>query len=112
MEFTYFLYGNIMVLQLEGDLLGVSQESNLLALVNSYLLFGNFHCIVDLKRIHYMNSTGLSFLVRVLTALKQKQGKTILVNPNQQLIKLLKITKLDRMFTVASSQHAAIQLLT
>lgn len=112
MDFNYFLYENIIIIQLEGDLLGVSNEEKLITLSSNYLKFETFHCIVDLHRVQYMNSTGLSFLVRKLTIFKNKRGKTILVKPSLQISKLLTITKLDRVFTVADSRQSAIKLIT
>ncbi len=111
MDFNYFLYENIIVMQLEGDLLGFSKEEELLTLSSNYLKFGLFHCVIDLQRVQHMNSAGLSFLVRALTTLKNKNGKTVLVKPSQQTNKLLSITKLDRVFTITQSRQAAIRLI-
>lgn len=111
MDYNYFLYENIIIIELEGDLLGVSQEESLLQMCMGYLKTGDYHCIIDLRKIHYMNSTGLSFLVRMFTAMKEREGRTILVNPSSQAVKLLEITKLNRVFSLAYSRSSAIHEL-
>jgi anti-anti-sigma factor len=107
----FFLYDHVLLITLEGDLLGMSQEQELIPLVAHYVRFSVNHCIVDLSKVQHMNSTGLSFLIRILGTVSASEGKMVLIHPTDQVSKLFTITKLDRIFTVQSSRSEALHYL-
>lgn len=111
MNYNYFVYENILIMELSGELLGFPKDREIVALSARYLAFASFHCIIDLQRIKHMNSMGLSLLIRIFNVCNQKKGKVVLVNPSEQVDKLLSITKLDKVFTFAQTRGKAISTI-
>jgi anti-sigma B factor antagonist len=96
---------------MEGDLLGLSDEQKILDFIKEFTDKDINRCAVDISRIGYMNSTGLSLLIRLLTRFRNCGGDLILVNPSEQVKKLLVITKLNAIFTISASRDEAVKVL-
>ena len=111
MNFSHNLKNNILFLQLEGDLLGANKENEVLDVVKEQMDNQAKDCVVDISQVGYMNSTGLSFLIRLLTRFRNAGGDLVLLNPSEQAKKLLVITKLNNIFTVATSEEQALEIL-
>ncbi|WP_245574482.1 STAS domain-containing protein [Hugenholtzia roseola] len=111
MNFTHETKDGILRVVLEGDLLGANREQELLEVVKESLDKKVSACLVDISKVGYMNSTGLSFLIRLLTRFRNVGGDLVLVKPSEQARKLLVITKLNNIFSVAQDEEDAIQLL-
>ncbi|MEM6299332.1 MAG: STAS domain-containing protein, partial [Bacteroidota bacterium] len=93
---------------IEGDLLGLAEEQEVLEFIKEETGNGFRLCTVDISQIGYMNSTGLSLLIRMLTRFRNFGGDMALVNPSEQVTKLLVITKLHAIFTIAATREEAV----
>jgi anti-sigma B factor antagonist len=111
MNFTHQTKDNILYVDLEGDLLGANREQELLEVVKKSLDEKVTSCLVDISKVGYMNSTGLSFLIRLLTRFRNVGGDLVLVKPSEQARKLLVITKLNNIFSVAQDEEDAVAIL-
>lgn len=73
------------------------------------------HLILDLHAVDYINSAGLRTLVQFYKLLKRRGGTLSIVNPSDNVIRLLNLVGLDSIFeiyfdaqwntTAASSPH-------
>src|SRR5690606_18575548 len=63
--------------------------------------------VVDLNRVDFLDSTGLGVLVGALKRLKLAGGRLALVCDSEKLLKVFRITALDRVFTLHDSVEAA-----
>lgn len=67
-------------------------------------VLANAHTLAfRLSRTHYMDSTGLAVLIFALKRCRQSGGNCLLIAPHPNILKLLKITGLDRAFTIQPS---------
>ncbi|TVT37223.1 STAS domain-containing protein [Hymenobacter setariae] len=112
MNTTSTLDNGILFLTLTGDLIGSPDTQQLLDSVNEYLGEAVTNCAVDLSGIRYINSTGIGVLVSLLTKFRSRGGEMILINPADHPKKMLALTKLNNIFTVAADVAAARQQLT
>jgi anti-anti-sigma factor len=64
--------------------------------------------LVDLSRVGYMDSAGISSLLRAGNRLTQKGGQLSLVGGNPFVHRLLRLTGLDRIFSHFDSVPAAM----
>jgi anti-sigma B factor antagonist len=64
--------------------------------------------ILNLENINYIDSTGLGELVGYLSRFQDSGKRLKLVNPNQTIVKLLQLTRLDRIFNIYTSEEAAL----
>jgi anti-sigma B factor antagonist len=68
---------------------------------------GNRRIVVDLGRVEFLDSTGLGVLVGALRRLRGVDGELALVCAQERLLKIFRITGLDRVFTLYDSVDAA-----
>ena len=64
--------------------------------------------IIDLSQVSFIDSTGLGVLVGALKKAISREGDIRLVNPTQNVMMLMEITRVDRVFLVYSSQEMAL----
>ncbi len=64
--------------------------------------------VVDLGRVEFLDSTGLGVLVGALKRLRSAGGELTLVCAQERLLKIFRITGLDRVFTLYDSVDAAV----
>ncbi|MGN6647724.1 MAG: STAS domain-containing protein [Cytophaga sp.] len=112
MKYNTYIKENILFLQLEGDLIGESNGLELMDLVSEKLNENISHCAIDLAQVRYMNSSGIGVLITLLTKFRNKGGELVLINPSEQIKKLLIITKLNSIFVIVESEEEALKRLT
>jgi anti-sigma B factor antagonist len=112
MNSTSTLADGILYVTLSGDLIGSPDTQQLLNTVNEHLNESVTNCAVDLSDIRYINSTGIGVLVSLLTKFRSRGGEMVLINPADHPRKLLALTKLNNIFTIAADQASARQHLT
>ncbi|WP_345374490.1 STAS domain-containing protein [Algivirga pacifica] len=111
MSLTYCLYDNILLLKLYGDLLGLKDERAFYLLSERHIRMQRNHCIIDTSSLGHVNSKGLSIFVRIFTLMEQQQLRMVLIAPPAQLQRLLKVTKLDKVFTIVRTRSEALRLV-
>ena len=112
MTTTSILTDGILYITLTGDLIGSPDTQQLLLSVNECLSDSVINCAIDLSAVRHINSTGIGVLVSLLTKFRSRGGEVVLINPADHPKKMLALTKLTNIFTVAADQAAARQQLT
>jgi anti-sigma B factor antagonist len=64
---------------------------------------GHHQIVVDLEGVEFMDSTGLGVLVASLKRAKEHDGDVSLVCTSPQILRVLSITGLDRVFQVRTA---------
>jgi anti-sigma B factor antagonist len=111
MIFTSTVQNNILFLRLQGDLIGSPDSQQLVELVNQHIDDTVILGAVDLSAVRFINSSGIGILVSLLTKFRNNGGEMILINPSEHIRKLLIITKLNAIFTIAEDDSFAEKLL-
>ncbi|HLL64704.1 MAG TPA: STAS domain-containing protein [Micromonosporaceae bacterium] len=70
---------------------------------------GARHVVVDLSRVEFLDSTGLGVLVGALKRLRAAGGTLGLVCAHERLLKIFRITALDRVFALYDTVDAATE---
>lgn len=83
-------------------------RERLIALVEG----GARQVIVDLGRVEFLDSTGLGVLVGALKRLRVVGGELLLVCAQERLLKIFRITGLDRVFALFDSVETATESST
>ena len=65
------------------------------------------HLIIDLKDVEFCDSSGLSALLIAERKMKEHGGAVRLMNVNQKVMSILKISMLDRLFEFKEPAKAA-----
>jgi len=111
LQHTYYIFDGVFYLKLQGDFIGLSQEKKILSLIDTYLSQSFRKFVVDLSKINHINSAGLSYLVRMLNRVRKQKGLLVLKEPSKQVVKLLEITKLLALCTLANSKKEVYKIL-
>lgn len=111
MNYTINTKDDILILKLQGDLIGEDIESTLINEVSAYIGRDILLCAIDISDVRFINSSGIGALITLLTKFRNKGGEVILIKPSAQVKKLLIITKLNSIFTVVESEQEAIEQL-
>ena len=102
---------DIVYVLLQGDLIGSPDSQELRDLVNNSISKNKILCAVDLSKVRFINSSGIGVLVSLLTKFRNRGGEMVLINPSEQIRKLLIITKLNNIFTITETDEAAANFL-
>jgi anti-sigma B factor antagonist len=72
---------------------------------------GNSNFVVDLGKLEFMSSVGLSFLIQLMKNTQQSGGNLAIANASTQIVRLLEMTKLRPMFQLTTSVEEAVRFL-
>jgi anti-sigma B factor antagonist len=66
------------------------------------------HILINLREVDMIDSAGLGELVRTLATIRSHGGRLRLVSPSKNVLDLLRITKLDRVFEIELDELSAL----
>jgi anti-anti-sigma factor len=89
----------VTLMRLKGRL-DAAAAPRLLARLTGAIAEGKAQFVVDLADVPFIDSTGLGALVSGLKAARRVEGDLRLAAPSPQVRKLLRLTTLDRVFTI------------
>jgi len=92
----------IAVMQAPVNLIGGSEALDLLKYVSDINPEFVKIFIIDISSVNLINSSGLGSLISLHRDLLQKKIKFYLLNPSSKIMNLLKMTHLDKVFTIIS----------
>lgn len=109
MEFTYSIQekGNYNLIAVAGNLIEKGQAEHLLDDVNSLIAKESSRFVIDMSAFKYMNSTGLTVLLNILTRARKAGGEAIVCSVTDKIKSLLLITKLTNVFSVVENEETA-----
>lgn len=73
---------------------------------------GRTDLVVDLENVTFMDSTGLGVLVGRLKLVRGQNGSLRIVSAQDRILKVFKITGLDKVFHIYDSVSAATEAVT
>ena len=97
-----------MVLQLSGDVLGGKDYELFTNLIKELVDEGHVDIVLDLKKVRYINSTGLGILVSGLTTLKKNMGQMKICNLSDRIDRLFSVTSLTTVFPTFETLEDAL----
>ncbi len=101
--------GKIAIIELKGSLIGDQDTDTLRETVADFVEQGNKCLIIDLERVHYMNSSGIGSLIAAHASYARNKGQIRLVGISKSVQNLFVITKLIDVFEVDDTLDDAIQ---
>ena len=110
MAYSFSSTNNVEVLKVD-DLLNPMDTQEIIKEVEAKIQAGATVYVVDLSEMDYMNSSGLTFLISILTRARNAGGEVAIANLSDNIKKILLVTRLNNMFNVYSSVEEAIEAL-
>ncbi len=98
MQFSVSERYNSVVIQLKGNVMGGPDGAKLHARLQEFKEASKLNVVVDLKRVRFMNSSGLGMLISGMTTMRNAGGDLRLANAADRIRSLLIVTKLITVF--------------
>jgi anti-sigma B factor antagonist len=109
MEIRERAVGSVTILDLNGKFVRGDGDSLLKDKVNSLLVQGRRHVLLNLGGVSYIDSTGLGEIVASYAAVGRQGGQIKLLNLTRRVQDLLAIAKLLTVFESFDSEAEAIK---
>ena len=75
-------------------------------------LIGNRNCILNLKDLNFVDSSGIVFFLKIQKYMSSQDKTCLLCSLQDNVLQMFRITKLNRLFTIATDQFAAEKTIT
>lgn len=111
MKYQAELKDDILFIRLQGDVIAGADTEAMMREVDNAQRTNVQLCAVDLSHTRFMDSSGIGVLVSLLTKFRNKGGELVLIKPSDHIRKLLIVTKLNAIFTIAENDSFAAQFL-
>jgi len=98
----------VVVLYLNGNLMGGDSAVALQERVKGLINEGFKHMVIDMKDVKWINSTGLGALMACLTTVRNSEGDLKLSSVEKKIDSLLNITKLITVFQTFETADRAV----
>jgi anti-sigma B factor antagonist len=98
----------VTIVDLDGRVTAGPEASALREKIAALVAAGSKNVTLNLKRVDYIDSTGLGALVMSATSLRRNGGNVKLLNLNRRNIELLVMTKLATVFEIFNDEQDAV----
>lgn len=111
MKYQTELKDDLLFVRLQGDLVAGADTQQMIEEIDGLRDGKALLCAVDLSNVRFMDSSGMGVLVSLLTKFRNRGGELVLIKPSDHIRKLLIVTKLNAIFTIAENDDYAAQFL-
>ena len=101
----------VLVISLEGNLLGEHSNGPVMDLLKENIEAGNKKVLFNLTDMKFINSTGLGMLLTSVYRTRNAGGEVALCCLPEQMKKLLTMTKLESVFNIQPDEASALLFL-
>jgi len=101
--------GDITILDLQGKIMFEDGDQELRAAVGRFIDSGRTKLVLNMGEVPYMDSAGLSELVRTYVAINKRNGRIALVDLTRKVNGVLAIAKLLTIFELFDSEAGAVR---
>lgn len=72
---------------------------------------GNKNIVLNLSQVEFMDSSGLGCLISILKLMVKAEGQISICEPQEQVIRLFNLTRLNNVFRIFSKEDEALNTL-
>lgn len=101
----------ITVLELSGEMYGGPENMKLVDTVMELGEAGTLDLVINLSKVKWISSTGLGIMVSARSKYAKLGGVIKLSHPNDRVLGILQVTRLNLIFDVFESEKEAIASL-
>lgn len=107
-KLTKLAEGAMAVLEPKGELVGGDETEDLRKSIEALIKEGNKKLVIDLGKVHYLNSSALGLLTWAHANYVKRGGKVVLCDVEKSIKSIFVITKLTLVFDIHPNQKEAI----
>ncbi len=100
---------DVIVVALEGRLTGAADAARLVEAIERLLVQGKKSFLFDLSEISWVDSTGVGALVSIFETVRRQGGATRFAGLNDRLLRIMDVTKLDRVLEIYPTRSEALE---
>ncbi len=110
MNFSYSIKEKekYFLVKLSGNLMEKNQANELMEEITHDLTKNSKLFILDMKDMEYLNSSGLTVFLNILTKSRKAGGDTVLCHVSNKVKNVFAITRLTEVFTIIDNEESAI----
>ena len=108
MKFDFRKIDDVQIIIINGEMVGGPDATLLSEKIREYIDLGKNKIIIDMKNVHWMNSSGLGILIGGLSTVRNQGGDLKLIHLKEKPQELLRITKLDQVFQIFDREEEAL----
>ena len=108
MNVTSHVQGNVLVLAIEGKILGGPDTASFLEVVQTAIDNNLKKVIVDLHAVPWMTSSGLGMLIGARARLRSAGGEPRLARPDETVSAMLVLNNLELIFGIHPTVEEAV----
>jgi anti-sigma B factor antagonist len=101
-------FGDIVLMALSGQVDNYTAEE-ITKIIDEYIIKGDLKIIIDLAKIDYLDSAGLSAFINARIRLSKRNGVLCLVGLKDKTRQIFEIAGLTKMFDIYESREAAFE---
>ena len=109
MKITQKMHGDVLVLSLEGNLVGEPDASEIRSSIYGHLEQGARKVVVDLAGLKVINSMGLGVLIASLTSMRNRGGDMSFARLNDKVEGVFLITQLVKVVRIYDTVGRAVR---
>jgi len=99
----------IIVLDLSGEMYGGPDNMKLLEMISELVQDKKLDLILNLSKVKWISSTGLGIMVSARSRYAKEGGVIKLMNPNDRVLGILQVTRLNLIFDVFPTEQEALE---
>ena len=84
------------------------ENQKILSEISTYIENGDIYFIIDFSKMEYINSTGLSLLINILTKARNAGGEVIITNLSEKISQILILTRIENLFEITNNKDEAL----
>lgn len=88
-----------LLIEVKGDL-DIYSEDEFRSFIEKEIEGADKDMVIDIKDLDYLDSTGLGLFMKIYKIGKEKDKTVSIINPKENILKLLKITDLTDVFNM------------
>lgn len=104
--------GNYILLKPINQNIDVTVSTQFKARVVDLIKQGNLFFLLDLSQVDFVDSSGLGSMISILKTLRLHNGDIVLCALKVPVLNLLKLTRMNGVFTICSNEKEGIESLT
>jgi anti-anti-sigma factor len=108
MEIEFRESGNVLILDLIGDLRTVEDYDSFKTAVDSALQKNNHTVLLNFREVGFINSAGIGRLILFAKALNDRGGELVVANLSEPLRELFTFTRLDTKIPIFDTEEEAL----
>lgn len=108
MKIKESIYQKVAVLSIKGNLMGPPESNVLYENISGLIEEGVTRITLDLKNVRWINSMGLSAILKSMNILQKANGYLHLAQLSEKVKSVFVISQLTRIFTIHSSIEEAV----